>query len=175
MTIPSALTAAVRATQNSTVPTFIRQPSASPSYRFLTQRIRAELDLGHVTLTVESERPEPEWLYPALAQLKHLTTLREDWDSYGGLPPSDEVLVNAARLLSNLLDKDASAPSIVPTPSGGVQLEWQTETDDLEILIGPNAQVSGFRVNRDSGREVELEHTSISNVGLIVAFAGDTR
>jgi hypothetical protein len=175
MTISSALTISSPVTHDNRLPVLFVRESAPRSYRLLTQPVRAELELRHGTLAIETERPEPAWLYPALAQLKYLTALRENWDSYGGLPPSDDVLVNATRILINLLNTDAAAPSIVPTSYGGLQLEWQTETDDVELRIWPNEQVTGFRVNRNSGDEVELEQTSISNVDPIVAFAGGAR
>lgn len=65
------------------------------------------------------------------ARLKSLAALRDDWDSYGAKAPDVRAMERARQVCVVL----AFAPSLVPTTSGGVQLEWHRDGLDIEIDI----------------------------------------
>lgn len=175
MTMPSALTFEEPVVRNRASRLSPDQSSAPAARRLLTEPIRAELQLQGGTLVVESRQPEPAWLYPALSQLQYLTALGPNWDSYGGTPPTYNVLVGAFTILVHVSGSESPAPSIVPTSDGGVQLEWQGEVGELELRVGPGGRITGYRVDRVGGAESELEQASLADMKHIVEFAGGAR
>lgn len=63
----------------------------------------------------------------ARATLDRLADLKANWDSYGA-PALSSAALKVAR---TMLD----APQVVPTPGGGIQLEWHQDGLDIEIVI----------------------------------------
>lgn len=59
--------------------------------------------------------------------LDRLAELKPGWDSYGA-PALSLAALKVARVM---LD----APQVVPTPGGGIQLEWHQDGLDIEIVI----------------------------------------
>jgi hypothetical protein len=102
-----------------------------------------------------STRP-PAWYDEVAARLRHLLSLRPDWDSYG----ADEIAPNAAaralELLSRLLGEQSRPPDIVPSPDGGLQLEWHLPTADLEIEIPPFGEMEAWYRDSQVADEVEF-------------------
>ncbi len=75
--------------------------------------------------------------YPVFAAVEELGTLRDGWDSHGGRAPTKAALTAATGALFALRDH---APQVVPTPNGGLQLEWHESGVDLEIEFGPDGE-----------------------------------
>lgn len=76
-----------------------------------------------------------QWQIDAIRKLVQLLALPRDWDSYGSPPPS-EIAVKAAGSLILDIDLDYSvSPRIVPVSGGGVQLEWNVGSREVEIEI----------------------------------------
>ncbi len=72
--------------------------------------------------------------------------LETDWDSYGA-PPITEGSREAAKLALDILD--GTKVQVVPTCSGGVQIEWHNENGDLELEIMPDGEtIDGLVVRR---------------------------
>ncbi|HEX7447535.1 MAG TPA: hypothetical protein VF306_08315 [Pirellulales bacterium] len=82
-----------------------------------------------------SEASTPEWLSPAVERLSALLTLRSNWDSYGANPVDPQLALSALKLLGRVMCNDSPPPSIVPTSSGGLQLEWHARGIDIEVAI----------------------------------------
>jgi len=82
------------------------------------------------------------WQRRALQSLYEVSSLPEDWDSYGSRPPTEEAIECAKRLIVQI-DRDSFLqPRITPISGGGVQLAWHSGIRELEIEISP----SGFCV-----------------------------
>jgi hypothetical protein len=83
--------------------------------------------------------PEPasEALRELGACLDELVSLKPDWDSYGALQPSHPALEAAWTLASTLADVGVDVPQVVPTPDGGVQLEWYSGALSLVLALVP--------------------------------------
>lgn len=102
----------------------------------------------------------PAFLGPGGEQLRRLATLEDDWDSYGGSPPTDEAIDAACSLLSLAYafhDERMRPYDVAPVPDGGVQVEWRGHAQHLEIEIGPRGQI-GYLVKNlvdGGGREYE--------------------
>lgn len=67
-----------------------------------------------------------------------LLRLEPGWDSYGASAVEAHAVVAALAFLGRLPLQ--SAPSLVPTSRGGIQLEWHTGGVDVEIECLPNGQ-----------------------------------
>lgn len=65
-----------------------------------------------------------------------LTKVTQNWDGYGGAKPNSESLQASLELLAELRDRlSIQAPYISPTRNGGVLLNWQVGTSELEIQL----------------------------------------
>jgi hypothetical protein len=67
----------------------------------------------------------PRWTVEALSQVLAQQSLPENWDSYGGLPVSDQHARVAWRFLERVMTDDLPLPDFIPLGDGGVQLEWE--------------------------------------------------
>lgn len=99
-----------------------------------------------------------EELQPALERLEEFKTLREDWDSYGAVPISPKAIDIARELAAEIVSKHALSirPAgysfdVVPTPDGGVQLEWDVDAQHLEIAIRSQGTLSYLFVTMSEG------------------------
>lgn len=72
---------------------------------------------------------------PIAKDLLALLSLQPDWDSYGALPVDPATLEFADGLLARTMRPGSPKPTVVPTPSGGVQLEWHRAGIDLEVEV----------------------------------------
>ena len=79
------------------------------------------------------------WQKGALAKLDHIAALETDWDSYGARPISSTVVAFVESLLELVAQPKVPEPAVVPTPDGGVQLEWHIRGLDLEVEVAPSA------------------------------------
>jgi hypothetical protein len=85
----------------------------------------------------------------ANAKINELSSLPDDWDSYGARPVP-RIAIDMARRFLDLLERrerlselDSAAPfSLVPIPRGGVQIEWRRRGKALEVEIGPEGKIS---------------------------------
>jgi hypothetical protein len=108
-------------------------------------------------------------------QLDELATLNENWDSYGGSPPTQTSIAEAHELLSKIetllgpsAGKRVRPFDVAPIPRGGVQIEWRGGDLHLEVEIGPDGDLSYLlKKIRPTGREYEeahdVESTSVLN------------
>ena len=76
---------------------------------------------------------EPKWQKAVLRKMVELMDLPSGWDSYGAMKPNREAAMFALEVLERLMHVDTPVPSIVPSHSGGIQLEWHLNQVDLEI------------------------------------------
>ena len=99
---------------------------------------------------------DDEWFTDTLASIKTLAKLKPDWDSYGGAPPTEAAIKTTSILamitaLAQILAPHS--PAVVPSPDGGMQLEWDVDGAALEIYIDPEGSISGWA----SGNDEEVE------------------
>ena len=136
----------------------------SPGYRYqLLQDSDASIDTDDTTEI-------PPWLMDVLPRLAELAALEENWDSYGSPPPSTELIGHALamvqraeRLLgySHAEQQLMPTPSIVPLSGGGIQIEWQTPVQELELEFFEERHPAALAVNIVTG--VSNEYTFDAN------------
>jgi hypothetical protein len=125
----------------------------SPVGRATTRRSRA-----YIVSVTEARPSQPAWFGSAMDTLLRLVALPQNWDSYGARP-LDRRAVNATlAALSELVGGNVPLPSIVPTSSGWIQLEWHRPGVDLEVeLLSPSsAKLYYFDERTGAGREETL-------------------
>jgi hypothetical protein len=91
--------------------------------------------------------------------------LEDDWDSYGGKPPTVTAVLLAGRLTQGAYDRygellgEAALPtSISPLAYGGVELEWEGTGALLALDVGPEGAL-GTMLRRGTGQDTVYEET----------------
>ena len=97
-----------------------------------------------------------DWLPLVEKQLDAIALLPAGWDS-NGAPSPDIHLVESARSLIKCLAQlgAVSKPHVNPTPSGGVQFEW--EIDDRYFELEVVAEHAAAYFCRDGAARVAVE------------------
>jgi hypothetical protein len=92
-----------------------------------------------------------------------LDAIDENWDSYGGRPPTKASLKASRAFVRDVLCRvpqdrlDGARPfAIVPLVDGGVQLEWRAESAEIELDIGPDGEF-GYLLIDKTGDERRFE------------------
>jgi hypothetical protein len=87
-------------------------------------------------------------------ELKDLRELEEDWDGYGGLPPSRESVATVA-IIIEWLDRFASfeVPEIGPHSNGTIGLTWEAPGREAYLEVG-KTRYTGYL----SGVGLEVRH-----------------
>ncbi len=94
---------------------------------------------------------EPTWVQEVTRQLELLFGLQPGWDGGHASTPSMNAIRAAIELLSLGLSPSSPAPALVPTPDGGLQLEWHLSRVEIEIYLDPSGQASGWGSSKQSG------------------------
>lgn len=115
----------------------------------------------HSTIALTS----PPWIASVVERLDHLFALPEDWDGEGGLPLHFETAMAVLDFLLTRAFHETPAPQIVPSGTGGVQIEWHKAGSDLEISFEPGQSPAFFYAAPDGQ---ELEGDVMSEEGLVV-------
>ena len=101
---------------------------------------------GPIELLGTSTRPDvfvsgfASPLVDALIRINELRALGDNWDSYGGVPPADQLLDFIEWLVaaaSETLGSFFPVPHVNAASDGGVQLEWSNGDRELELEFGP--------------------------------------
>lgn len=116
-----------------------------------------ELRVLYAEALGQRARPASPGIREAVDELLNLAALEGDWDSYGGQPPTPRALRGARKLLlgvDNLFfasAQDRIRPfAVVPLANGGVQIEWRTNQQDVEVEINPRGVLSYLTVVHDN-------------------------
>lgn len=110
------------------------------------------------------ETPATTWASEVESGLETILGLREGWDGYDAQPVDDDIAVFALDLLDRVLPDGAPAPSIVPTPNGGIQFEWHERNWELEIEVSGRNQIAVLGDSRPSGRLSPINSERLGDV-----------
>jgi hypothetical protein len=102
------------------------------------------------------------WLPSTLRKFVQLLDLPPNWDGYGARAVEPATAQRALRVLLDAVPPTAPVPYVVPSPAGGVQIEWHEPGGDVEIEFKVDGTASVFIETDD--REVE-ESGPIRRIG----------
>jgi hypothetical protein len=101
--------------------------------------------LRRLRIEVEADGSAPPWLNGVILKLDAIARLPNGWDSYGA--PAIEIAA-IARTIDTInevmMEFDGINPSVVPTAHGGVQIEFHTDLEDLEITIAGSVVTASY-------------------------------
>ncbi len=87
-----------------------------------------------------------------IEQLEAMRNLPENWDGYGAAPPRSGPIDAAIGFLRQCSGQTALPdPYVTPTRAGGVLLDWEQGSHQLEIEFDDSNHGSFVYVNRETG------------------------
>lgn len=97
--------------------------------------------------------PEPPWYAAAARDLRALSDLTPNWDSYGARPITPAAIA-AALAFCRTLTSDVPRPRVVPTVTGRAGLVWgfgtRARSGDLELAFAPDGHLADLAWTWDS-------------------------
>lgn len=103
--------------------------------------------------------PDEEWQISVVEKLVEFSNLPNDWDGYGSPPVKWDAGMFALNVLSRVMLARTPAPQVVPSPTGGVQLEWHLAGVDLEFHIAAPYDCELWLEDHRTGRVVSASVT----------------
>jgi hypothetical protein len=104
---------------------------------------------------VYANNPMSPTFLKSVEAVADLLTLPQGWNSYAAKPIAPQNAVRAIRLLGEFLEPHTPPPAAVPRVQGGIQLEWHTESIDIEVYIDSPEKVRFFAEHPESGQSDE--------------------
>ena len=93
---------------------------------------------GHRPIQSAASEEQVSWLPDIECRIRRYPDLAPDWDSYGGGPPSGDIVDAAVVVARILADLGFSRPEVCPQSADGVLMEWEgsgrTLTVDIEAI-----------------------------------------
>jgi len=128
-----------------------------PSYKDAESSLLSESDSPE-TIFINPAFPQPPWAYKVLSKTNDLLNLNLAWDSYSAIAIQKKSVEKMLDILFSLASSTTPAPSLVPLPDGGVQIEWHDGTRDLELSFQSDGNLSAYYFSP----EKELEQANPS-------------
>lgn len=135
----------------------ISNQATSPSSAFAVSEkpVVGFAEVPPKTIVVRVEKTVPFWLRNATPKIQELMQLGENWDTYGAKPIKLDAIVAGINLLSEVMSNSIPSPSVVPVPSGAIQLEWHRDGQHVEIEINSPTEARLFFVDDENEQEIE--------------------
>jgi len=106
-------------------------------------------------------------------QLRELSRLERNWNSYGADPIAASAISHAANLIAVMAERGSTEPWVVPLPDGGVQVEWQGGAGRLDVEVAPDGALAYLLMHTVHGEErFEERHAVATNDVLQAAWRG---
>jgi hypothetical protein len=91
-------------------------------------------------------------------KITSLSYLENNWDGYGAVSPSKNVLNNAIRFINSLPETvlpEINTESIVPTPYGSIVIDFEKNADLISVELGERK--IGFFSEFSEGEDISME------------------
>ncbi len=75
-------------------------------------------------------------------KLNEFLKLKDDWDSYGGVPITTKAVINTAVILDAAGDE--VEVHIGPLPNGGIDIEWEIGDSELLLEVFPDGEKANW-------------------------------
>ncbi|HEY9833366.1 MAG TPA: hypothetical protein V6D26_22630 [Stenomitos sp.] len=136
-----------------------------PSPVAINSALKAEsrgIDLLESTRVIPLSKLSP-WQLNTIRGIAKLANLPDNWDGYGSSKIQQKALETAFHLVLAIQLEEPPTPHISPVPGGGIQLEWQTSTRELELEILPDGSIEFLTVLE--GNDIEEDCLPLDRVG----------
>jgi hypothetical protein len=100
---------------------------------------------------------ETKWQIEVLKPLAKYVEMSQGWDSYSGSPLRWDAGFFALWVLNAVMRPRTPVPQVVPSPVGGVQLEWHEKDIDLELHITAPYECELWFEDHRTGKRVSRE------------------
>lgn len=134
-------------------------PAASNSYPKAAVSVTSEL-------SGQPQANEP--LDRVYVRLRELQKLAPGWDGHNALAVDNDIARFAAMVVAPLMAQGVSVPFIAPLSSGGLQFEWHSANELLEVEIIAPYEMQMLIEDQTTGAVVE-EPIRSDNIGYLVA------
>jgi hypothetical protein len=121
-------------------------------------------------MAVSDAMTDAAWMKPILATLMGFLDLPDDWNSYGAPRIDPGSIGYALSFLVKAMQAHTPKPAAIPSPTGGVQLEWHEQGIDLEVEVLPGGSFGMYFANPTDRVEEEVEDLDLEGA---VALAGN--
>lgn len=108
-------------------------------------------------MTMTEDVVEPPWFDTVLERLEQFLELPRGWDAYDAAPVSLEAAQTVLTVLALISDRSTPEPTLVPLPSGGVQIEWYYPRLEIEVEVHSALHLTALCEDVLLGEEEELE------------------
>lgn len=126
---------------------------------------KADKRKAKVELASDAPGAQAGWFQDTLRKFDQLVDLPPNWDGYGARAVDPALLKEVLRVLLEVVPPTASSPYVVPSPAGGVQVEWHEPAGDIEIEFKLDGTAS-FNMDTDD-REIDESAPTGSIVQLV--------
>jgi hypothetical protein len=121
------------------------------------------VETGAVVTVDRAAASDAPGLRALFERLDELSALRQDWDSYGGLPPTARAIGAASRLIVEATTRGDEVPAeVMPFPDGGLHVIWEQGQTELQIDVGPSGTLGYLVIHQTDGSRTMTEGEGIS-------------
>lgn len=141
------------------------------SSRALSRMLPLRVSLGELNEEFVVPEDAESDVLGLIARAQELIGLPSGWDSYGAQRVRREAALHALKVYAVFAREGLPAPSLVPTVSGGVQLEWHLGPVDLEVEIKGQGDLHLFYEDESKGEIVDEPILGSREYGRLVSLA----
>lgn len=138
--------------------------NAAFSESFSAPSFRSEpriTDIGTAYNRIVVVSPARAWRNEVMRRLENLMRLTPGWDGYRAQAVTLDTVTFTLQMLESTCGDKIPAPQIVPGISGDVQVEWHTDTIDIELHVRAANSVHAWHSTPDTGPDGEELELSI--------------
>jgi hypothetical protein len=104
---------------------------------------------------MSGQRPDPR-ISEIARRCSAFLELPEDWNSYRARRTDRVLLQSSLEMLAMVLTPATKSPDVVPTATGGIQIEWHAPNQDLEVEIRALGVYRVYHRHGDSEDEFDV-------------------
>jgi hypothetical protein len=103
--------------------------------------------------------PDKKWQIEIIGRICDFASRGSGWDWYAAPPVKWDAGMFALNILNSVMQNRTPLPQVVPTPVGGVQLEWHENNIDFEIHVTAPYEIEMWFEDHSTGDIVSTELT----------------
>lgn len=92
----------------------------------------------------------------SMLRIRSFTDLELDWDGYGAIPVTSVAVSEASLLLTQSLSVTRYGMNLlvdaVPTPAGGILIEWRSDYHRLQAQVHNDGHLNGLAADLENGK-----------------------